>query len=57
MKTYKTKYVIETEFEAETDEEADKINEKNLNAIFKNGEFYVKKFKLKTDVWEGIFNK
>lgn len=33
MKTYKNKYVIETEFEAESDEEADKINEKNLNGL------------------------
>ena len=50
--TYKVKYIICTEFDVASEEEANKINEKNLNAIFSNGEFQVKKFKLKTKIFD-----
>lgn len=54
MNKYKVKYVICTEFEASSDEEADKIDEKNLNAILKNGEFYIKKFKLERRIIDDV---
>lgn len=56
MNKYKVKYVIHTEFLAENDEAADKIDEKNLNIIFKNGEFYIKRFKLVRKVTEDAAN-
>ena len=49
---YRVKYVICTEFDVTSEEEANKINEKNLNAIFSNGDFQVKKFKLKTRIFD-----
>ena len=54
MNKYKVKYVIHTEFLAKNDEEACKIDEKNLNAILGNGEFLVTKFKLERRVTDNV---
>ena len=52
MKHYIVKYSIITEFDAESDTEANKIKEQNLNAIFKSGDFNVIKFKMQTTSYD-----
>ena len=51
MNTYKVRYTFYTEFEASCDGEAKEIVARNANAIVKNGEFLVKKLKIKMDVY------
>lgn len=49
MNKYKVKYSIYTEYEAETDEEAQKIDEAYLNHVFKDG-LEITKFKLERKI-------
>lgn len=51
MNKYKVKYSIYTEYEAESDEEAQKIDEAYLNHVFKDG-IEITKFKLERRIIE-----
>ena len=53
MNKYKVRYSIFTEYEAETDEEADKIDEVYLNAIFKDG-LVITGFKLEKEIIDDV---
>jgi len=53
MNKYKVKYSIYTEYEAESDEEAQKIDEAYLNHVFKDG-IEITKFKLERRIIDNV---